>query len=139
MTKNRSENFDKWIAALRSGDYNQTTGTLWDQVSGYGAGDPAPCNSYCCLGVAEVLRTADEHPKGDLPGPALADWLGIKMNKTTLLDTWDPMIDLRKADEADLREYDLSRIQYKVSVLNDEHRLSFEAIADLLDKYGIVG
>lgn len=39
----------KWVAALRSGEYEQTTGTLRD-VDGHG---------FCCVGVlADVLDTA---------------------------------------------------------------------------------
>ena len=37
----------KWVAALRSGEYTQTTGTLRREGSG-GFGGPA---GFCCLGV----------------------------------------------------------------------------------------
>jgi hypothetical protein len=36
---------EKWIAALRSGEYKQGDGMLYDSAS----------NSYCCLGVAGVI------------------------------------------------------------------------------------
>lgn len=36
----------KWMAALRSGEYRQTTNTLCDEL---------PMPSYCCLGVLCVI------------------------------------------------------------------------------------
>lgn len=36
----------KWIKALRSGDYKQTTGGLYSKLE----------NAYCCLGVACVIN-----------------------------------------------------------------------------------
>jgi hypothetical protein len=42
-----NKNAKKWVKALRSGEYNQTTGVLADQ------------DGYCCLGVACNLYQAE--------------------------------------------------------------------------------
>lgn len=52
--------FDKWIKALRSGEYKQTIQALQDK------------NGYCCLGVAckILIKTPDMHEDsliGDFP------------------------------------------------------------------------
>jgi hypothetical protein len=74
----------KWIAALRSGKYMQTTGRLRDG------------NSFCCLGVLCNLH-AQEHPRfaakqGDPhryggeyynPPPAVWRWAGISCTKVS--------------------------------------------------------
>lgn len=41
---------EKWVAALRSGEYAQTTGRLADLDDE----DREPC-AYCCLGVATII------------------------------------------------------------------------------------
>lgn len=44
----------RWVAALRSGEYQQLTGSLHD----YGTKTP---DAYCCLGVALELLAAELH------------------------------------------------------------------------------
>lgn len=41
----------KWVAALRSGEYKQGQGELWNEQN----------NCYCCLGVACVLSGVDKY------------------------------------------------------------------------------
>jgi len=58
-----NDNAKKWVQALRSGDWNQTTNTLRRHTEGpstyTGPGEPV---GYCCLGVAcEMFR--QEHPE----------------------------------------------------------------------------
>lgn len=46
---------EKWIAALRSGEYKQTKGRLmrrWKKQNGEGY-------NYCCLGVLETIAPGD--------------------------------------------------------------------------------
>jgi len=86
-----NDNAKKWVAALRSGDYKQTTGTLHRRTNGR--------DSFCCLGVACVLAveagvippprpeqaqadTADVIEYGELGEVAflpaeVQDWLGM--------------------------------------------------------------
>lgn len=47
---------DEWNAALRSGEYKQTTGQLVEHISDPGIGEPEYC--YCCLGVVSKLQGA---------------------------------------------------------------------------------
>jgi hypothetical protein len=73
------ENFNKFLSALRSGDYPQGTGSLEED------------GKFCCLGVACHLAASEgvlerrernegvvyyDHNSGTLPRKA-ADWLGI--------------------------------------------------------------
>ena len=76
-----NENAKKWVEALRSGDYEQTTGWLKCETG------------YCCLGVAcELYRrdmdagwwtSADEFRVGDATHSAhlptdVMNWLGLR-------------------------------------------------------------
>ena len=74
----QKQNRNKWIAALRSGDYRQATGSL--RLN----------DSFCCLGVAcdiSGLGTWIDHDtfrvsgRGDMAlgclPPAVAQWLGL--------------------------------------------------------------
>jgi hypothetical protein len=73
---------DKWLAALRSGEYKQTTSVLRRTISG----EP----KYCCLGVlCEVagvpredidtrgISTYDFGEEGSFEGEPPADFLGL--------------------------------------------------------------
>lgn len=112
----------RWIAALRSGDYVQTTGRLRRGT------DTGP--QFCCLGVlcelavqADVVRVTDDgtdrytDPDDDMPRKtslplAVLRWAGItnRMPHVTLNGT--------------------SLVQ-----LNDVERLSFDGIADVIEEY----
>lgn len=56
MNKSDEDLIDRWCAALRSGEYEQSQGTLFrkigDQVS---MGLATPQYAYCCLGVLYVV------------------------------------------------------------------------------------
>jgi hypothetical protein len=109
----------RWVMALRSGKYEQTTGALRK-------GD-----AYCCLGVAcEVSgvgewrgsTTADLLPaygnddyreSGILPTPVI-NWLG--------LDDGDPMLVNPERGGST-----------RASEWNDEHGATFEEIADFIE------
>jgi len=69
-TAQNKANFEKWLTALRSGEFAQTDGRLMDVES----------DSYCCLGVAcEVMNAPkDQLETGkDLYGNQFFDWFGI--------------------------------------------------------------
>lgn len=55
----------KWLAALRSGEYPQTIGSLRDS------------NGFCCLGVLQYVRDGEVecHPDGVVRGLPTLDWL----------------------------------------------------------------
>ena len=75
------QNVRKWVEALRSGDFKQTTGQLY--VDG----------SYCCLGVACAISgvsISSEHFNSVLPD-AVMEWLGVEDS--------DPEIGERRATQ----------------------------------------
>jgi len=119
------EDFDRWLQALRSGEYKQTTGLLEDEAG------------YCCLGIACKLLVAN-YPqtekynyendstfedesyigtflRGDLPEPPAPGWL---VNISSDFAT---------------------RCGVSLDQLNDIHSFSFEAIAEVLDLVYIQG
>lgn len=112
-----NKNTRDWIAALRSGEYSQTIGTLKDS------------SGFCCLGVACDLYIA-EHDTGwdrdvfhdsfalhglqDILPVEVADWLGIPMHYPSRRD---PLM------------YGTSTL----SGLNDNGN-TFETIADLIEE-----
>lgn len=145
-----STNMELWIAALRSGEYEQITGTLSCDTNTAGV------IGYCCLGVAEVLREEDERPAGGLPHYELADWLGVYINKDELEnpDEWDPRIDIphtitkerllevldveQTSDNLDALFREVRASQgVRASALNDEYVLNFAQIANLIEAFGI--
>jgi hypothetical protein len=111
------QNIQKWVDALRSGDYKQGTGRLKSEN-----------NTYCCLGVAceisELGKWENEDGIGNidfplyltdndkpaecyLPAP-VRDWLG--------LDSADPTVNFNEEQEP-------------LTELNDSHEITFEGIA----------
>lgn len=61
------ESWEKWEAALLSGKYKQTKGTLYDKVTG----------GYCCLGVLQHCLTGlveTDYEDYPLPMPSF-EWL----------------------------------------------------------------
>jgi len=48
LTNKDKKQFEQWLTALRSGEYNQSTGALQDS------------HGYCCLGVACKVTVDDE-------------------------------------------------------------------------------
>jgi hypothetical protein len=58
------ENVKKWVAALRSGEYEQHSGTM--HAHRYDA--------HCCLGVAMVMGVGSAT---DCDYSRVADWLGV--------------------------------------------------------------
>lgn len=105
----------KWLEALRSGKYKQTTGNLKDDVG------------YCCLGVlCDVYRNTKKakgvrwengyirNKKGELGG----GFLPFFVMKWAGLFSVDPHIRSRSRN---------------LSSLNDQERLSFNEIASLIE------
>jgi hypothetical protein len=53
--------YEQWVSALRSGEYNQTKGTLKGELPDGGVG-------YCCLGVLADIRGYDVEKQGIIEG-----------------------------------------------------------------------
>lgn len=100
----------KWVAALTSGKYKQTTGTLKGEYffgvnkDGTRSADETEGTGYCCLGVLCALKAKECHKsfntvgQGDSMLPtAVMEWAGMrksngqvkgkKINLVTLNDT----------------------------------------------------
>lgn len=82
--------FNKWIKALRSGEYRQGVGRLALRKDGQ--------TSYCCLGVACVVLGIPGEPQSnrsllfdhnefDLP-PSAMTWLGMKTKVGHIMHPW---------------------------------------------------
>lgn len=109
--------FKKWITALRSGKYSQTTSTLEDK------------DGFCCLGVAckviipkskQNIDDYDGFLRGGLPTdhqPA-PQWLLDMEN------------DVHHRTNIGIGLEDAGKY---ISTLNDNMRLSFDEIADVLE------
>lgn len=139
---------DAWIAALRSGEYEQTTECLQDRCG------------YCCLGVgADVVRKIDhlrlpKDAEGFLIGSTLGDnfyrrvtqRLGLKSAQGYVRVTRDiynkmrDVIDPVKVDRFWVRyeprtfpRRKARAIRIALSDLNDTYDFTFEDIANLLE------
>lgn len=113
----------QWVAALRSGEYEQAHGYLKVVDEGGGVG-------YCCLGVLcelmpGVERTIKTRAGSSIPGyfgdhsylpPEVREWAGLAQA--------DPLVSVSLGEE--------SR-RFRLSDLNDEEQYSFAEIADVIE------
>ncbi len=108
----------KWVAALRSGDYQQTTGQLRDDD-----------NAFCCLGVLCNIH-AQDHPefaaKQRAPGmyDAQLCFLGKTVQKWAQAREYVP-IDLTNRDG----------VAISLVGLNDSGEFTFNQIADVIEHF----
>jgi hypothetical protein len=123
ITKMKPHIKKKWVSALRSGDFTQTTGTLRDV-------DAEGNKSYCCLGVlCEIHRKStkksgwnenDEYCRQvDLLPIEVMSWAGL-------------------VADGDIINDEVS-VEYKgrwrlLTSLNDDDQLSFKQIATVIDR-----
>jgi hypothetical protein len=96
---------DRWVKALRSGEYRQTTGTLYDPRM----------NCYCCLGVSCKVAGIDDIKDRGFINPD--DFEG-----STIHDAVPPLI------------HGTEGVPKVLSILNDDG-VSFETIAEVIEKY----
>ena len=106
----------KWVAALRSGKYKQTVSHLYD------------AGGFCCLGVMCALRGAklDEMDQIGLPGdlPNFNELFNIDSKHAKFFS------------EAGAQPW---QVPYRgemvyLTELNDDHRLSFKQIANIIER-----
>lgn len=141
-------NMDTFLKALRSGEFNQVTGTLCGVD--YGTGE---VQGYCCLGVGSeiVHRESDglvhkfvdggdvSYNGNRLLAPIeLLDWLGIPEASREDDDSgWN--IKFFKAESVLTREeyfgsdFELLDTVASATELNDDMGVSFEGIADVFE------
>jgi hypothetical protein len=125
--KDDKKNLRKWVAALRSGEYEQGKGAL--HLDG----------RYCCLGVAcdlsktgEWLRQESRNLTGEVSAHSLTYRCGGEGSTTAMppkVQEWlgivgpDPMVRVR---------WDTNPLP--LSAVNDIEGLSFSEIADLIEE-----
>lgn len=120
----KKEYLDRWLAALRSGKYKQTSGALKRKV---GRG-----HAYCCMGVlCEVM-------KKELPFKTCVNRSNASRGEgVRLLDyhTLD-MVETLSFPPDRLYEFvgGLPLHPIKLAQLNDRAALSFKELADLLEE-----
>lgn len=107
---------EKWMAALRSGEYEQGRDILHD---GKGA--------YCCMGVLQMVVDGEVEVSPFYPDKASGypspEWLE-RNGIICLLNTgWAE------------NETDILLGDHKASVWNDKHNMSFPEIATIIDEY----
>lgn len=119
------QNIAKWVAALRSGEYDQVTGALHKTPADRPVDSPT---GYCCLGVAcEISELGEWTEYGSyrtpgkvvLTGTVLPDdvvaWLGV--------DMVDPVIGYNENGHA-----------IQATEANDSYEWSFDKIADAIEQ-----
>lgn len=102
--------YEQWVSALRSGDYNQTKGTLKGELPDGGVG-------YCCLGV-------------------LAEILGYEVEKQGIIEGSLSEYASEGPDEVyeDFREtFEIIDVDTLI-VLNDSKEYNFSEIADYIER-----
>ncbi len=114
-----NDNAKKWVDALRSGKYKQTTQRLGlEQRDG--------TKRYCCLGVACEIY-ADENPD------SLVRWKGKELySREYNSGSLSPEIVKWLGLDDDCGRYTNDRNGYSLSRRND-HGASFEEIADIIE------
>lgn len=114
-TKKQIANVALWIAALRSGEYRQTTGCL-TRVDDNGTNP-----KHCCLGVACVVTGVSGKVRSYIVdydfGPECEYVHDGVMSKTYFEDT-----------------FGLNNVtQYSLTAINDHRDLDFKVVADVLE------
>jgi len=94
---------EKWIAALRSGEYKQGKFTMYDSIT----------QTYCCLGVAEIVA-------GN--------------NIETIGKTYSPRRLNRKSKVPELLKSTTSSISDILMGMNDSKDKTFNEIADWIEE-----
>lgn len=127
------ENRRKWLEALRSGEFKQTTGVLARQNDDGKYG-------YCCLGVAceisgvasrDLTRGYDDRVRkvygeneADLTLPEeVRAWLGVETDSPNLAS---PVVVNDDGDD-----------ETGLTILNDDYGFTFEQIADAIEQNGL--
>lgn len=102
---------ERWISALRSGDYPQTKGTLRD------------ADGYCCLGVLCDIAAKD----------GVIEWTKLNNNKYAIDDREWGALSYSVMEWAGLDERDPVIKSQLASDLNDVFGLNFMQIADVIE------
>lgn len=128
----KKEIMEKWVAALRSGEYKQGIGLLHDRTQ----------NTYCCLGVLSELAVKEGVcPKSKVDSTALSEMatsatsnraaFGLSYETTYLCKEvmdWSGVVTVTGSSIPGL--WGISLVK-----LNDELSKSFLEIADIIEEH----
>ena len=150
----KQEVAEKWVAALRSGKYEQTTEKLRDIIN-TDPSEPKLTNSFCCLGVLCNLF-AEEHTDAKWvidsknscayfdPGNDDGDPEALPVLVQKWADMDSPLGQLRHSTERDKITAELRELRQRperigegcVSTLADanDHNVLFEKLADFIER-----
>lgn len=109
----------KWVKALRSGKYKQTTGRLQD-----GKG-------YCCLGVAcaiTIPKSKQEKTRNKLKGLDLSGQIHCPKLLKKIVD------EFRYKTDADLIQLNDGKYIYNSNFKGTVYKYTFDEIAELLEE-----
>ncbi len=107
---------DRWLAALRSGEYKQTTLYLKDD------------NGYCCLGVLCDLYLKDNNKEWDIEGLGTLYCEGVEGVLPEQVIAYAGL----NSRNPNLIHDDFGN--NVISEYNDTHQLTFSEIADLIEE-----
>lgn len=116
----RKDIAERWVAALRSGVYPQTTGHLRDKANGV--------DSYCCLGVLCDLHSKS-CPTGSWDGVGYCTKVRGKQRYNTEFDV--PTAEVVRW--AELSEANPTMTGGTIAELNDNAGKTFDELADLIE------
>lgn len=129
------ENTKKWVDALRSGKYLQTSGQLGFRYEGSYGDD-----SYCCLGVAcmtAIENGEDVHKKNESDSMIAFDGVtGLLPHRVSKWLGLGSVSDDGSGDIPILAELNLNDFTGTVtaSTMNDNMGATFEQIADAIER-----
>ena len=133
----------KWLAALRSGDYEQAGATLRGVPADYND-DPLPGADamFCCLGVACDLINPDWNANGETVETAngsiyVYDWYDTDEEYVSYSTTSDlpflPDIEVSTPGERTMTGSEFTRrVGSQIATMNDKGK-TFEEIADCIE------
>lgn len=111
------EHFDKWIKALRSGEYSQGFSVLKSQW-----------DDYCCLGVGCAVAGIPIEEDQALPHLDFYHWLGVEEWRDDGMRWRDGVPE----DRETALGAKVDGVWWDVATMNDQ-RMSFDEIADFLE------
>lgn len=157
-----TEIIKEWVAALRSGEYEQGEGALklhqeFDpSKSEFGDWVPLAKPQFCCLGVLcdlaeqKGITTSRPDPRGanvayesasGLPPESVENWAGVRAWEVT----WPDDIPSKNvqpdcAPDCEICAQDQPPVPAKIGLasLNDNHHYTFNQIADVIEKEWLV-
>lgn len=134
---------EKWLEALRSGQWAQTENELWtDSGSGFNHTEVEGHVGYCCLGVLCKLNEIPSYAEGVADGIVIEFTNGTaihpqKFDELVGLELREvPYIDYDEGDEPVTLEVDAAfegSFAAELASLND-NGASFEEIADVIEE-----